>query len=171
MSVEHGRRLDARRRKDELRATSERSSPWRDHRRDRREAEEAAAAPSVADVQQSVGNMKVAMDTMWVMLTAFLVFFMQAGFGFLEAGFVRSKNVVNIMAENLMDTTMTTVGFIIAGFALMFWGAGHAWWLTVLLLPVTALFFVRTFIIMHDCSHGSFTASRRANDESPVLPR
>ena len=64
-------------------------------------------------------------DTVWVLVAAFLVFFMQAGFGFLEAGFVRSKNVVNIMAENLMDTTMTTVGFIIAGFGLMF-GAGNA---------------------------------------------
>lgn len=51
-----------------------------------------------------------------------------------------------------------------AGFALMFWGLSNAWWLTVLLLPVTALLFVRTFIIMHDCAHGSFTASRRANE-------
>ena len=66
-----------------------------------------------------------AVDTVWVLFAAFLVFFMQAGFGFLEAGFVRSKNVVNIMAENLMDTTMTTVGFIILGFGLMF-GAGNA---------------------------------------------
>jgi Amt family ammonium transporter len=66
-----------------------------------------------------------AIDTVWVLIAAFLVFFMQAGFGFLEAGFVRSKNVVNIMAENLMDTTMTTMGFIIAGFGIMF-GAGNA---------------------------------------------
>ncbi|MFN2135255.1 MAG: ammonium transporter, partial [Candidatus Promineifilaceae bacterium] len=64
-------------------------------------------------------------DTVWVLIAGFLVFFMQAGFGFLEAGFVRSKNVVNIMAENLMDTTMTTVGFIFLGFGLMF-GAGNA---------------------------------------------
>jgi Amt family ammonium transporter len=66
-----------------------------------------------------------AVDTVWVLICGFLVFFMQAGFGFLEAGFVRSKNVVNIMAENLMDTTMTTVGFIILGFGLMF-GTGNA---------------------------------------------
>lgn len=73
------------------------------------------------------GNDEVvsAVDTVWVLIAAFLVFFMQAGFGFLEAGFVRSKNVVNIMAENLMDTTMTTVAFIIAGFGLMF-GTGNA---------------------------------------------
>ena len=64
-------------------------------------------------------------DTVWVLFAGFLVFFMQAGFGFLEAGFVRSKNVVNIMAENLMDTTMTTIGFILLGFGLMF-GSGNA---------------------------------------------
>jgi Amt family ammonium transporter len=64
-------------------------------------------------------------DTIWVLIAAALVFFMQAGFGFLEAGFVRSKNVVNIMAENLMDTTMTTIGFVLAGFGLMF-GSGNA---------------------------------------------
>ncbi len=61
-----------------------------------------------------------AVDTIWVLISGFLVFFMQCGFGFLEAGFVRSKNVVNIMAENIMDTTATTVGFIMAGFGLMF---------------------------------------------------
>jgi len=53
------------------------------------------------------------------------VFFMQCGFGFLEAGFVRSKNVVNIMAENFLDTTMTTIGFWAVGFGIMF-GAGTA---------------------------------------------
>ena len=60
-----------------------------------------------------------ALDTVWVLVAAFLVFFMQAGFGFLEAGFVRSKHVVNIMAENFMDTTMSTLGFIFVGFGLM----------------------------------------------------
>ncbi len=79
-----------------------------------------------------------AVDTVWVLIAAALVFFMQAGFGFLEAGFVRSKNVVNIMAENLMDTTMTTIGFIIAGFGLMF-GAGNAFfgteWFYLLGIP------------------------------------
>src|SRR5688572_22467096 len=49
-------------------------------------------------------------------------------------------------------------------FALMFWSLPRAWWLTILLLPVTALLFVRTFIIMHDCAHGSFLPSKRANE-------
>ena len=61
-----------------------------------------------------------ALDTVWVLFCAFLVFFMQAGFGFLEAGFVRSKNVVNILAENFMDTTFATIAFIFVGFGLMF---------------------------------------------------
>lgn len=77
----------------------------------------AVARPALAQGEEVVVS---AVDTVWVLIAAFLVFFMQAGFGFLEAGFVRTKNVVNIMAENLMDTTMTTVGFIIAGFGLMF---------------------------------------------------
>ena len=78
-----------------------------------------------AYAQDGIETAFSAVDTVWVLFAAFLVFFMQAGFGFLEAGFVRSKNVVNIMAENLMDTTATTIGFIIAGFGIMF-GAGNA---------------------------------------------
>ncbi|MCB0236038.1 MAG: ammonium transporter [Anaerolineae bacterium] len=73
----------------------------------------------------TVTDLMAAINTGWVLMAAFLVFFMQAGFGFLEAGFVRSKNVVNIMAENFMDTTMTTIGYFIAGFAIMF-GVGNA---------------------------------------------
>lgn len=43
-------------------------------------------------------------NTMWVLVTAFLVFFMQAGFMFLEAGFARSRESVNVMLEGLVDT-------------------------------------------------------------------
>lgn len=71
--------------------------------------------PPIAELAKSI-------NTMWVLIAGFLVFFMQAGFGFLEAGFVRSKNVVNIMAENFLDTTMTTIGFWAAGFGIMFGG-------------------------------------------------
>ena len=58
-------------------------------------------------------------DTVWVLISAALVFFMQPGFGILGAGLVRSKNVVNIMAENFMDTTMSTLAFVIAGFGIL----------------------------------------------------
>lgn len=74
--------------------------------------------PTAAELAKSI-------NTVWVLIAGFLVFTMQAGFGFLEAGFVRSKNVVNIMAENFMDLTMTTVGFWAAGFGIMF-GTGTA---------------------------------------------
>jgi len=70
-------------------------------------------APTTADLAKSI-------NTVWVLVAGFLVFLMQAGFGFLEAGFVRSKNVVNIMAENFLDTTMVTLGFWAFGFGIMF---------------------------------------------------
>ena len=66
---------------------------------------------SVTDLAQAFKSI----NTMWVLIAGFLVFFMQAGFGFLEAGFVRSKNVVNIMAENFLDTTMTTTTIYLSG--------------------------------------------------------
>jgi ammonium transporter, Amt family len=83
-------------------------------------AEEAAAAPSVADVQKSVVNMKVAMDTMWVMLTAFLVFFMNLGFAAVESGFARAKNAVNIMSKNFIVFAVSSLGFLVLGWGLMF---------------------------------------------------
>ena len=70
-------------------------------------------APTAAELAKSI-------NTVWVLIAGFLVFLMQAGFGFLEAGFVRSKNVVNIMAENFLDTTMVTLGFWAFGFGIMF---------------------------------------------------
>lgn len=82
--------------------------------------------PGLAHAQgdeESVIDLALSINTVWVLIAGFLVFFMQAGFGFLEAGFVRSKNVVNIMAENFLDTTMTTMGFWAAGFGIMF-GSG-----------------------------------------------
>jgi Amt family ammonium transporter len=68
---------------------------------------------------------KVAMDTMWVLITAALVFFMQAGFAMVEAGLQAAKNVVNILMKNLMDFTIASVAFWAVGFGLMF-GAGNA---------------------------------------------
>jgi ammonium transporter, Amt family len=70
---------------------------------------------------------KVALDTIWVLLTACLVFFMQAGFALLEAGLQSARNVVNILMKNLMDFTIAAVAFWMLGFALMF-GAGNALW-------------------------------------------
>ena len=62
-------------------------------------------------------------DTIWVLLGAALVFFMQAGFAMVETGFTRAKNAGNIVMKNLMDFALGTPIFWIVGFGLMF-GAG-----------------------------------------------
>ncbi|NEO09433.1 ammonium transporter [Moorena sp. SIO3I8] len=58
-------------------------------------------------------------NTIWVLLAAFLVFFMNAGFGMLEAGFCRYKNAANILTKNLLVFAIATLAFWVLGFALM----------------------------------------------------
>jgi ammonium transporter, Amt family len=65
------------------------------------------------------------LDTIWVLFSAFLVFFMNAGFAMLEAGFCRVKNTVNILAKNLIVFALTTVAFWAIGFGLMFGFGGN----------------------------------------------
>ena len=59
-------------------------------------------------------------DTMWVLIGAALVFFMQAGFAMVETGFTRAKNAGNIVMKNLMDFCIGTPVFWVLGFGLMF---------------------------------------------------
>ncbi|MEW4568233.1 ammonium transporter [Tautonia sp. JC769] len=83
----------------------------------------ALAPPAMAqeeDLATVVANQQVALDTLWVMLAAFLVFFMQAGFAYVEGGLSRAKNTNNIMMKNLGDFALATLGFWIFGFAIMF---------------------------------------------------
>lgn len=61
-----------------------------------------------------------AVDTIWVLLGAALVFFMQAGFAMVETGFTRAKNAGNIIMKNTLDFTIGSVAFWILGFGLMF---------------------------------------------------
>jgi len=63
-------------------------------------------------------------DYVWTLVAAALVFFMQAGFAMVEAGFTRAKNAVNIMMKNLMDFSMGTLCFWAIGFGLMFGVSG-----------------------------------------------
>ena len=63
---------------------------------------------------------KVALDTLWVLLTAFLVFFMNAGFALVESGLCRAKNAVNILAKNFIVFAASSLAFWAVGFALMF---------------------------------------------------
>lgn len=82
---------------------------------------------SVALFAESAGTMalEIGVDTLWVLIAAFLVFFMQAGFGMVEAGFIRAKNTTNILTKNFLDFCMASLGFFIFGYAIMF-GKGNA---------------------------------------------
>jgi len=61
-----------------------------------------------------------AINTMWVLIAAFLVFCMQVGFVMLEAGFARSRESINILVEGIVDTCICGVLFWAWGFAFMF---------------------------------------------------
>lgn len=60
------------------------------------------------------------LNTVWVLIASALVFFMQAGFALVEAGFTRSKNTTNILFKNLMDYVIGTIAFWFIGFGIMF---------------------------------------------------
>lgn len=64
------------------------------------------------------------LDTVWVLIAAMLVFFMQPGFALVEAGFTRSKNTANILMKNFVDFMVGTIGFWFIGFGIMH-GAGN----------------------------------------------
>lgn len=63
---------------------------------------------------------KVVLDTLWVLVTAMLVFFMNLGFAMVEAGFARVKNCVNILSKNFIVFAITSIGFLALGYGLMF---------------------------------------------------
>lgn len=65
------------------------------------------------------------LDTVWVLLAAYLVFFMQPGFAMLEAGLTRAKNACNILAKNFMDFSAATLTYFLVGYAFMF-GEGNS---------------------------------------------
>jgi len=75
------------------------------------------AAPTT---EEMMSDLKVGLDTMWVVIAAFLVFFMNAGFCMLETGFCRYKNAVNVLAKNLIVFALSTIAFWVIGFGLMF---------------------------------------------------
>jgi Amt family ammonium transporter len=78
------------------------------------------AGPNSADVQKHA-------DFIWTLIAAFMVFFMQAGFAMVEAGFTRAKNAVNIIMKNLMDMSMGAVAFWAVGFGIMFGVTKTGW--------------------------------------------
>lgn len=70
--------------------------------------------------QLNLQDMAVAINTVWVLLCAAMVFFMEGGFAFLEAGFISAKNSINIVMKVFTDCTVGMLSFWAVGFAIMY---------------------------------------------------
>jgi Amt family ammonium transporter len=70
--------------------------------------------------KEAIALVQTHADYMWTLIAACLVFFMQAGFALVEAGFTRAKSAINIMMKNLMDFSIGSLIFFAVGFAFMF---------------------------------------------------
>jgi Amt family ammonium transporter len=79
-----------------------------------------SVSPEAAAINAAKEELQVNLNIVWTCIAAFLVFFMQAGFAMVEAGFCRAKNAVNILMKNLMDFSIGTIVFFFLGFGLMF---------------------------------------------------
>jgi len=77
------------------------------------------AEPDPTGAETLSQNPSAPVNYVWILISAFLVMFMQPGFAMLEAGFVRAKNVVNILAKNLMDFALGAIAFFLVGYAFM----------------------------------------------------
>jgi Amt family ammonium transporter len=84
-------------------------------------------APTVATNAEAISMVQSHADYLWTLIAAALVFFMQAGFAMVEAGFTRAKNAVNILMKNLMDFSMGSIAFWAIGFGLMFGASTTGW--------------------------------------------
>jgi ammonium transporter, Amt family len=65
-------------------------------------------------------DLKIALDTVWVLVAGMLVFLMNLGFGLVESGFTRAKNTVNIISKNFIVFAIATVAFLAIGWGIMF---------------------------------------------------
>lgn len=72
-----------------------------------------------------MADLTIGLNTVWMLLAAMLVFFMQPGFAFCEAGFTRSKNTANILFKNFVDFMVGSLLFWFVGFGFMFGSAGE----------------------------------------------
>jgi len=74
----------------------------------------------MADMEATSSGFSVSIDTIWILVAAVLVMFMQPGFAMVEAGFTRSKNTANILMKNLMDFSIGSIAFWLIGYTLMY---------------------------------------------------
>jgi Amt family ammonium transporter len=83
-------------------------------------ASDPALAAQVAGLVEATAKNKIAADTLWVLVTAFLVFWMNAGFALVESGMCRAKNAVNILSKNFIVFAVSSIAFYVLGWGLMF---------------------------------------------------
>ncbi|MBB3188755.1 ammonium transporter [Microbacter margulisiae] len=80
--------------------------------------------PTLDEIATQAGHNKIAINMVWLLITGFLVMFMQAGFAMVETGLTRAKNAAHTMSMNMMVYALGMLGFFISGFAIMFGGVG-----------------------------------------------
>ncbi len=89
--------------------------------------EEAAKPLTLESNKAAIDLVQTHANFLWTLVAAALVFFMQAGFAAVEAGFTRAKNTINIMMKNIMDFSIGTIAFWAVGFGLMFGATKTGW--------------------------------------------
>jgi ammonium transporter, Amt family len=124
-------------------------------------------------------EIKQMLDTAWVLIAGFLVFFMNAGFGLVESGLCRSKNTVNIWAKNFIVFGLAVIGYWTLGYGLMF-GPGNSvvgqqgWFLSGLSseegqVPLYALFFFQLCFAVTAATIVSGAVAERVKIESFMI--
>ncbi len=88
-------------------------------------AQDLQQLSNLGELLQTPQGLQLVADTLWVLLTAFLVFWMHAGFALVETGFCRSKNAATVLAKNFIVFAATTLAYWTVGFAFMF-GDGNS---------------------------------------------
>jgi Amt family ammonium transporter len=83
--------------------------------------------PTVFTNKEAIDLVQTHANYLWTLVAACLVFFMQAGFALVEAGFTRAKSSINIMMKNLMDFSIGSIAFWAIGFGLMFGASATGW--------------------------------------------
>ncbi len=93
------------------------------------------AQDGTAVTLDDITSLKVSIDTAWVLLTGFLVFFMQTGFALLETGMIRQTAAVNALLENFIDAGLTAVVWWVVGFGIAFGTSNGGLFGTSLFMP------------------------------------
>lgn len=88
---------------------------------------QVAQAQDTTELAAGLSDTATSLNTLWVLLAAFLVFFMQAGFALVETGFTRAKNVAHTMMMNIMVFCIGAIGYFLVGFGLQFGAVNHVY--------------------------------------------